>query len=99
MIIVAIVVLIIGGSIGYFAAPKQTETEIVTETVEVAPLDGKNVQIGYLTGTTGLEAAQPWYDEIDKDMNSYAEQLGYDVTFEYMIDSHENQAAIHLEKV
>ena len=99
MIVVAVVVLVIGGSIGYFAAPKQTETEIVTQTVEVAPLDGKNIQMGYLTGTTGLEAAQPWYDEITKDINSYAQLLGYDVTFEYMIDTHQDQSAIHLEKV
>jgi branched-chain amino acid transport system substrate-binding protein len=33
------------------------------------------------------------------DYNEYAVKLGYDVTFEYLIDNADSQAAVHLEKV
>ncbi len=96
--VVAVVFLLIGGVIGTTLAP-EGETKITTTNVEVAPLNGKTVTQGYVVGTTQLEVAKPWYDEITKDLTALADRLGYDVDFEYMIDTHENQAAVHLEKV
>jgi branched-chain amino acid transport system substrate-binding protein len=100
-IVLLVVGLVVGGGVGYFAAPTQTETEIITETVEKIPLDGKTVQIGYISSTTtGLEQAQPRYAEmIEPDVNAYAAELGYDVEFEYLVDDATGQAAVHLEKV
>jgi len=100
-IILLVVGLVVGGGVGYFAAPTQTETEIVTETVEKIPLDGKTVQLGYISSTTtGLETAQPHIEEMMvPDYNTYAAKLGYDVKFEYLIDDATSQAAVHLEKV
>ena len=96
--IAAVACLLIGGMIGMQMAP---EGETITDTieVEVAPLNGKTVSQGYVCGTTQLEIAKPWYDEITKDLTTISDRLGYDVDFEYMIDTHEGQAAIHLEKV
>jgi branched-chain amino acid transport system substrate-binding protein len=102
-IVLLVVGLVVGGGVGYFAAPTQTETETIieTETVEVVPLDGKTIQIGYISSTTtGLETATPHIEEIvAPDVNAYAAELGYDVEFEYLIDDATGQAAVHLEKV
>jgi len=102
-IVLLVVGLVVGGGVGYFAAPTQTETETIyeTETVEVVPLDGKTIQIGFISSTTtGLEQAQPRIQEINEpDINAYAAELGYDVDFEYLIDDATGQAAVHLEKV
>jgi len=101
LVAVLVLGLLVGGGVGYYAAPPQIEETVVTNTVnvEILPLDGKNIQIGYLTTTQALETARPWYSEIETDMNSYAAKLGYDVTFQYLVDDDQNQAAIHLEKV
>jgi len=101
-IVLLVVGLVVGGGVGYFAAPTQPGEEvIITETVEVMPLDGKTVRIGYIASTTvGLETATPHFKQIiEPDLNAYAAELGYDVDFEYLIDDANSQAAIHLEKV
>lgn len=100
-IVLLVVGLVVGGGVGYFAAPTQTEEVIVTQTVEAIPLDGKTIKIGYISSTTsGLETAQPHIDEMmTPDYNEYASKLGYDVEFEYLIDDATSQAAVHLEKV
>lgn len=102
-IVLLVVGLVVGGGVGYFAAPTQTETETIyeTETIEVMPLDGKTIQIGYISSTTtGLETATPHVQEmIEPDINVYAAELGYDVDFVYLIDDATGQAAVHLEKV
>jgi branched-chain amino acid transport system substrate-binding protein len=102
-IVLLVVGLIVGGGVGYFAAPTKTETttQTVTQTVEVQPLDGKTVQVGYITSTTvALETAPALVQDImATDYNEYAAKLGYDVTFEYLIDNADSQAAVHLEKV
>lgn len=53
-----------------------------------APLEGKKIQLGYISSTTtGLETAVPDIEEMmTPDYNEYAEKLGYDVDFEYLID-------------
>jgi branched-chain amino acid transport system substrate-binding protein len=102
-IVLLVVGLIVGGGVGYFAAPTKTvsTTETVTQTVEVQPLDGKTIQIGYISSTTtGLETAPALVQNLmANDYNEYAVKLGYDVTFEYLIDNADSQAAVHLEKV
>jgi len=100
-IVLVILGILVGGGIGYFAAPTKTETTTVTETVEVEPLDGKTIQIGYISSTTvGLETAPALVHELmQNDYNEYAAKLGYDVEFQYLIDDATGQGAVHLEKV
>lgn len=106
----AIVLLIVGLVIGaggmYVMSPSSTgDGEIDgttgTVTVEKIPLQGKTVQIGYISSTTaGLETATPLVKDIMQlDYNEYLEKLGYDVEIEYLIDDATGQAAVHLEKV
>jgi branched-chain amino acid transport system substrate-binding protein len=70
-------------------------------TVDKIPLEGKTIQIGYISSTTaGLETATPLVEEIMQvDYNEYLDKLGYDVEIEYLIDDATGQAAVHLEKV
>jgi len=100
---VLVVGLIVGAGIGYFMAPASEagEGEGKTVTVEVNPLDGRTIQIGYITASTsGLETAQPLVKEIiTKDINEYLDNLAYDTQVEFLIDSADGQAAVHLEKV
>jgi len=101
-IVLLVVGLVVGGGVGYFAAPTQPGEEvIITETVEVMPLDGKTIQIGHISSTTtALETATPHVQEmIEVDVNAYAAELGYDIEFEYLVDDATGQAAVHLEKV
>jgi len=101
-IVLLVVGLVVGAGAGYFLAPSGTgDVETITETVEVQPLKGTTVQLGYISSTTvGLETAQPHVEEImTVDYNAYAAKLGYDVDFEFLIDDAQAQAAVHLEKV
>lgn len=100
-IVLLVVGLVVGGGVGYFAAPAKTETETVTQTVEKMPLDGKTVKLGYITSeTTGMETAPSLVHEVmEPDYNEYAAKLGYDVQFQYLVDDAASQGAIHLEKV
>jgi len=103
-IILVVAGLILGLGIGYMVKPSAPETTgdgSNTVTVEVAPLNGKTIKIGDVLGNTGnLEVFQPLIKEIlEEDINTYAETLGYDVDFNFLIDDAMGQAAIHLEKV
>ena len=81
---VLIVGLIVGAGVGYLLIPPKTETIIETETIEKHPLEGKTVQIGCIT-PDGLEPKQTFFQEvIEKDINEYVEDLGIDVTFEFV---------------
>ncbi len=103
VIVMLIVGLGIGAGIGYYAAPPKVTEEVVekTVTVEVQPLKGKTVKIGNIVAsTTGLETEKPFIAEILKpDLNDFAKKLGYGVTFDFLIDDAQGQAAIHLEKI
>ena len=103
MIVLLVVGLIVGGGIGYFAAPTKTETITETETITVTkePLSEVEVRIGNIIAETpALEWNVPYYrDLVKKDMNDYAALLGYDVSFDVLTDDAQSQAAIHLEKV
>jgi branched-chain amino acid transport system substrate-binding protein len=99
MAVLLIVGLVIGAGVGYFMAPTKTEYEEIE--VEVEPLKGKTVKIGNIIASDpGLEWDTPYTEDIlIPDMNEMADVLGYDVTFDLLVDSAQSQAAIHLEKV
>jgi branched-chain amino acid transport system substrate-binding protein len=104
-IVLLVVGLVVGAGAGYFMAPKETVVEDGgdggTVTVEVAPLAGENIQLGYISSTTvGLETAVPLVEDImAEDYNEYLDTLGMDTTVEFLIDDATGQAAVHLEKV
>jgi len=102
-IVLLIAGLVVGGGIGYFAAPaKQVISSTVNEKIVTAlPLKGVNVKIGYISSdTTALETGKPNHEQIlAPDYNKYAALLGYGTTFQYMIDDAQGQANTHLEKV
>jgi branched-chain amino acid transport system substrate-binding protein len=99
-IVLLVVGLVVGAGAGYYLAPSgDGGGEPIP--VEVAPLDGKTIQLGYISSTTvGLETAVPHVEEMmTPDFNDFAAKMGYDVEFEYLIDDATGQAAVHLEKV
>jgi branched-chain amino acid transport system substrate-binding protein len=104
-IVLLVVGLIVGGGVGYFMAPTNTGGGggggATPPPVEVLPLQGKTIQIGYISSTTvGLETNQPLVQSIcQPDYNDYAKKLGYNVTFQYLVDNADSQPAVHLEKV
>ncbi len=103
-IVLLVVGLVVGAGAGYMLKPSGTGEDggDGTGTVEyVLPLDGKTIQVGYISSTTvGLETTTPLVEEIMvPDYNEYLELLGYDIEFEYLIDDATGQAAVHLEKV
>jgi branched-chain amino acid transport system substrate-binding protein len=100
---VLVVGLLVGAGAGYMLAPTDGGGGggTSTITVEQHPLEGMDVQLGYITSAaSGLETYVPFLEEIMQvDLNNYAEKLGHDTTFTYLIDQADSQAAIHLEKV
>lgn len=99
-VIVALILgLVIGASGAYMAIPKKVET--VTETVEkeVHPLAGKVIRIGATTAeATGLDSQQPMLEIAQEDINDYCEELGYDVSFEFLLEDCEGSSTVALEK-
>jgi branched-chain amino acid transport system substrate-binding protein len=69
--------------------------------VEKHPLDGETVQVGYIASTTAaLETTVPLVEDLTgAHINEYMDKLAYDVEVEFLIDTADGQAAIHLEKV
>ena len=102
-IVLLVAGLIVGGGIGYFAAPTKTETVSTTviQTVTQIPLKGVTVKLGYIASdTTGLETGKPYHEKIiAADLNLYSKTLGYGTTFLYLVDDATGQANVHLEKV
>jgi branched-chain amino acid transport system substrate-binding protein len=101
--IVLVAGLLVGGGVGYVMAPKNANDpngdggQIVIK----GPLEGVTVKYGDIYASTAeLETGVPLaQDIIMADINAMTEQLGYDVTFEALIDESSGQAATHLEKV
>ena len=101
MAVLLVVGLVIGGGVGYFAAPKGAgETEYITETVEVHPLEGKTIQIGLTTSSTaGLETTVPFVDDIlEPDLEEFMDAIGLGITMDFLIEDNQGTAAIALEK-
>jgi predicted dienelactone hydrolase len=71
--------LIVGGGVGYFAAPTKTVTQstTVTQTVKELPLKNTVIKLGYIASdTTGLEVNKPYHEQmIQRDINAYAQTL------------------------
>jgi branched-chain amino acid transport system substrate-binding protein len=100
-IVLLVVGLVVGGGVGYFMAPSGDGGPAPTVIKTELPLEGKTVQLGYITSNTvGIEQSTPLIQQImTPDYNAYAQKLGYDVEFQYLIDNADAQAAVHLEKV
>ncbi len=104
-IVLLVVGLVVGAGAGYFMAPSgdggDGDGTVETVYITTAPLEGVNIQLGYISSTTvGLETTVPLVDEImTPDYNAYLAKLGMDTTMEYLIDDATSQAAVHLEKV
>ncbi|MCJ7732378.1 hypothetical protein MUP51_08690, partial [Candidatus Bathyarchaeota archaeon] len=101
--IVLVAGLLVGGGVGYVMAPKNANdpNEDGEQIVIKGPLEGVTVKYGDIYASTAeLETGVPLaQDIIMADINAMTEQLGYDVTFEALIDESSGQAATHLEKV
>jgi len=100
-IVLLVVGLAVGAGVGYYAMPPKIETQTVTKTEYKRPLDGKKIQIGWIASDTeAVQTDTPMKkDIITPDMNAMAKRLGYGVTWEYLMDTADGQAAVHLEKV
>ena len=99
LVAVLIVGLIVGAGGTYLLVPPKTETIIDTITVEKHPLDGKTVKIGCIA-RNGSEPKQTFFQQvIEKDINEYVEDLGLDVTFEFVFKDALGIEANHLRRV
>ncbi len=105
-IVLLVAGLIVGGGIGYFAAPVKTTVisgsgTVLTTVVTQMPLKNAAVKLGYIAAdTTNLEVGKPYHEQmIGPDLNKYSAILGYGTTFTYLSDDAQGQAQTHLEKV
>ena len=100
---VLVVGLLVGAGVGYYMAPAGDggDGETTTVTVEKNPLEGKTIQIGDIVASTAaLETSVPLFEDIiTADINDYFSKMDYDVDVEFLQDTADGQAAIHLEKV
>jgi len=99
-IILLVAGLVVGGGIGYFAAPRQATTS--TPTTTGLPLKGATVKLGYIASdTTALETGKPHHEQIiTPDLNAWAKAIGWGgVQFVYLSDDAQGQSNTHLEKV
>lgn len=101
IIVMLIVGLGIGAGVGYYAAPAKEEIVEREVIVEKNPLEGTTIKIGGITAATAdLEIYSPFYKElIEVDINEFLNKLGYDVSYEVLMDEAQGEAPIHLEKV
>ena len=102
-VILLVAGLIVGGGVGYFAAPTKTVTQstTVTQTVKELPLKNTVIKLGYIASdTTGLEVNKPYHEQmIQRDINAYAKTLGYGTSYVFNIDDAQGNQNTHLEKV
>jgi len=99
---VLVVGLLVGAGVGYYMTPSGDGGDgTTTVTVVENPLEGKTIQIGQISASTaGLETSVPLFQEIiAADINDYFGKMDYDVDVEFLQDTADGQAAIHLEKV
>ena len=106
-IVLLVAGLIVGGGIGYFAAPTKTVTvtgssTTVIQTVTAVPLKGATVKLGCISSTTtGQETLKPHMEQIAfPDINAQYKALGWGApTFTVLMEDATAQANTHLEKV
>ena len=97
-----VVGLLVGAGVGYYMAPSgDGDGETTTVTVIKNPLEGTTIQIGNIASSTaGLETTVPLFEDIiAEDINEFFGLMDYDVDVEFLTDTADGQAAIHLEKV
>lgn len=105
LIALLVVGLVIGGGIGYFAAPKGTGDGEIVEVpvevpVEVHPLAGKTITIAALySSDPGFESYDPMGEIAAIDIQEYLDKLDLDITYNWMSDSVASDLAIAMEKV
>jgi len=99
LVIAAIIALVVGGVVGYTMAP--TKTIETTTTIPINPLDGMVIRIAEIASNTdALETLTPFVEEIIvPDINDFLDLLGYDISYEILIDDAASNEAIHFEKV
>jgi len=98
------IILLAGIFVGYILGINLTrdkDTSPETLTIEKHPLQDETIQIGYVASSNdAMWFTVPLVEEIIlPDINEFSQKLGYNVRFEAMIDSADDQVAIHLEKV
>jgi len=106
-IVLLVAGLIVGGGIGYFAAPTKEvivagSGTTVVQTVTEIPLKGATVKLGYIASTTtALETGKPHMEDICfPDLNEQMSALGWGApTFTVLLEDANGQANTHLEKV
>ena len=93
--------LIIGGSIGYYAAQQRPPQSTVIPNIVDYPAPSLTIKLGYIApDSTSLEVGKPYHEQIiASDLNKYASFLGYGVTFTYLVDDAQGNDITHLEKV
>jgi len=98
---VLVVGLLVGAGVGYYMAPSGGDGTGETIEVVVNPLEGTTIQIGDIVASTAaLETSTPLFEDIiEADINDYFEKMNYDVDVNFLQDTADGQAAIHLEKV
>lgn len=98
---VLLVGLVVGAGAGIYLTPDSGGGSGTIVTVNKNPLEGKTIQIGDIVASTAaLETSVPLFqDIIAVDVNDYFSKLGYDIDVEFLQDTADGQAAIHLEKV
>jgi len=103
-IVLLVAGLIVGGGIGYFAAPTkvQSTTTTVTQTVTSLPLKGQTIKLGDIeASTTSLETGKPHMEQICfPDLNKQLAALAWGApTFQVLMEDATAQSNVHLEKV
>ena len=66
----------------------------------IYPLWGQRIEIGVISPSTdSLEIVRSITSLAEEDINAYCEELGYNLTFRFVIEDAEGQASIHTEKL
>jgi branched-chain amino acid transport system substrate-binding protein len=99
--IVLLAGIFVGFLLGINLNTQNNDANPETLTMGKHPLQDETIQIGYIASSNdAMWFTVPLVEEIIlPDINEFSHKLGYNVRFEAMIDSADDQAAIHLEKV
>ena len=101
-VVLLVVGLVAGLGTGYFMAPtKEVPGEIQYETIYASPLEDIVIQFASIEADDpGIETGTPMTEQIlEPRLNAYLDKLGYDLSFDILIDNAQETPAIHLEKV
>jgi len=109
LIIVALIIGIIVGTqtpglLSQFQADDQDTNSTIIEEVLAGPVfppENGVINIGYIVpSTANLETCVPFFKQIvEPDINKYVASLGHNYTFNFVMETADGQAAVHLEKV